>query len=150
MVALWSADIRLAATSSFKLNFLLVMAAFIAAISLWFSSLPPWTYLALIPLFTWNAYLLFYRTKRIDVLLLAADGSFRVLSDGLWLDAELLPNAFVAPWLVVLRLRTSTGSLGYFCWLPILADTDNARQVRVVLRWRAASTNRRHSRASML
>lgn len=142
MTALWSADICLAATSSWKINILLVMAALLAAISLWFSSPPSWVYLILIPLFALNSYLLRGRNKRADVFLLAADGTFQVSIDGLWLDAELLPNAFVAPWLMLLRLHTLSGSQCYFCWLPVLADTDMARKVRVVLRWRVSSRDK--------
>lgn len=150
MTAVWLADICLPATSSWKINTLLMMAAVLAAISLWFSSPPSWVYLMLMPLFALNSYLFLGRTKRADALLLAADGTFRVSIDGLWFDAELHPNAFVAPWLMLLRSHTSSGCRCYFCWLPVLADTDMARKVRVVLRWRVSSSDKHSSRAPTL
>ena len=54
--------------------------------------------------------------------------------DGAWHEAVLLPRSFVAPWLLVLRLRTTSGLPSYFVWHAPLGDVDSVRRLRVMLR----------------
>lgn len=59
---------------------------------------------------------------------------------GAWLEANLLPSSFVAPYLTVLNLRVEGHRFpGYVTIFPDAVDGDDFRRLRVWLRWKCAA-----------
>lgn len=66
------------------------------------------------------------------------DGSLAVRSGDDWVEARLLPDSTVLPWLVVLRYRLPDArGPGARVVLPDSLPADDFRHLRVWLRWRA-------------
>ncbi len=68
---------------------------------------------------------------------LTADGSARWQDRaGQWHEAEILPDAYVSSWLIVLRLGAEGRRRLALALLPDSAAANDLRRLRVWLRWR--------------
>lgn len=126
------AEVRVAAIPALVMRFYLTIAAIMAAMSFWLVWPALGACLALLPVLFGG--LAFTGVRRVEVLCLSAVNAPLVLLEGVWHEAELQPHSFVAPWLLVLRLRTVSGIPVYFCWHASLGNRDMVRRLRIMLR----------------
>lgn len=128
-------EVRAAAIPASVMRYYLILAAGMAALSLWLTWPALGIYLLLLLLPILAGGLTFIGVRHAEMLRLSLLNTPMILIDGVWHEAELQPRGFVAPWLLVLRLRTITGVPAYFCWHAPLGDSGSVRRLRVLLRW---------------
>ncbi len=128
------AEVRVVAIPALVMRCYLTIAAGMAAMSFWLTWPVLGTYVLLLLLPILAAGLAFIGVRRAEMLRLSSFGAPMVQLDGVWHEAVLLPRSFVAPWLLVLRLRTTSGLPSYFVWHAPLGDVDSVRRLRVMLR----------------
>ena len=126
------AEVRVAAIPALVMRSYLTIAAGMAAMSFGMAWPALGACLALLPVL--GGGLVFAGVRRAEMFRLSVVNAPMVLLDGAWHEAELQPRSFVAPWLLVLRLRTRSGIPAYFCWHAPLGDRNMVRRLRIMLR----------------